>query len=221
MNTASFPPPARASARRKAAGVRVFMNPEELERFWAKVQIAPSGCWNWLAAKSKGYGKFWCHGWLQRAHRVAFQHWVGRIPGALQLDHLCRNRDCVNPTHMEIVSNRENVLRGIGHTAKNARKTHCLRGHEFTAENTYRRGAMRNCRACSRQRHRKKCKQPTFDIRQERRRAREGPPSVTIAARLERGWGMAGGGTFAWMRGSWSNRRLPPRRPGPRFRGEP
>lgn len=66
----------------------------------------------------------------------------------MTLDHLCRNRLCVNPEHLEVVSRGENVLRGVGVTAENKRKTHCAHGHEFTTENTYRYGNKRHCRTC-------------------------------------------------------------------------
>lgn len=117
-------------------------------RFWSKV--APpnrNGCRLFQGALDDGYGRFWINGKLGLAHRVAWELTYGPISPGLHLDHLCRNRSCVNPEHLEPVSHAENVLRGEGITAVNARKTHCKRGHELTEENTYRR-RDRNTRAC-------------------------------------------------------------------------
>ena len=121
-------------------------------RFWAKVEKnGPTDCWLWIASKSRdGYGMFEMRG----AHRVAYEMLVGPIPDGLQVDHLCRTRDCVNPSHMELVTSRENTRRGHGPTARHAAQTHCVNGHEFTAENTHiriRDGIRcRVCRACKR-----------------------------------------------------------------------
>jgi len=84
-------------------------------------------------------------------HRIAWERANGPIPGGLQIDHLCRNRWCANVDHMELVTIRENVLRGMGISAMNARKTHCLRGHPLSGENLKMTpDGRRQCRACER-----------------------------------------------------------------------
>lgn len=121
-------------------------------RFWSKVDRGEHDeCWPWTACDDGrgGYGVFWLRGRNVLAHRVAYMDANGPIPDGLQIDHLCRNRRCCNPNHLEPVTIRTNVLRGIGVTAENARKTHCIHGHEFTPENTVHRPAGgRSCRAC-------------------------------------------------------------------------
>lgn len=109
-------------------------------------------CWNWTGTiKSDGYGTAWFRGRTLGAHRIAYQLLVGSVPDGLCLDHLCRNRSCVNPAHLEPVTTRENILRGEAPPAKFAVATHCIRGHEFSPENTYyQAGGRRACHACSR-----------------------------------------------------------------------
>jgi hypothetical protein len=121
------------------------------ERFWAKVnRTGPTECWEWNGAMSNGYGVFnHVRGKGMRSHRYAYLQLVGPIPDGLVLDHLCRNRRCCNPAHLEPVSNRENILRGDSFGAVNARKTHCPQGHTYDEANTYvdARGC-RHCRIC-------------------------------------------------------------------------
>lgn len=121
-----------------------------LDRFWSKVD-ATGPCWEWTAARlsSGGYGAFRLNGKTQRAHRVAWELLVGPIPEGLVLDHLCRNPVCVNPDHLQPVTDRVNVVER-GHTimARKARQTHCLRGHPLTEDNIYRYGSSRECKEC-------------------------------------------------------------------------
>lgn len=119
-----------------------------MERFWDKVKKTET-CWLWTAALSlDGYGRFQLDGGPRLAHRVAYQLQVGPIPEGLQLDHLCRVRNCVNPAHLEPVSHQENCARGINAQTE---KTSCPRGHKYVTENTYidPRG-WRGCRECRR-----------------------------------------------------------------------
>lgn len=138
------------------------------ERFSRRVIITP-GCWLWTGTTSNsGYATISVGGRLLYAHRVSYEQHVGPIPEGLELDHLCHTRDvecpggidcphrsCVNPAHLEPVTPRTNTLRGTSPAAQQARRTHCVNGHEFTPENTYRppsRPNVRQCRACSRAR---------------------------------------------------------------------
>ena len=91
------------------------------ERFWVKVEFTDS-CWWWLAsANQAGYGSFWLSGRLVRAHRWAYTYFNGPIPPDRELDHLCRNPPCVNPAHLEVVTHRENGLRGLTPSLSSAR----------------------------------------------------------------------------------------------------
>lgn len=119
------------------------------ERFWAKVQKTDD-CWLWTAGQAgAGYGQFSVRGTHVYAHRWSYEQAKGAIPEGLVIDHLCRNRLCVRPSHLEAVTQRTNVLRGETLPAQEVALTHCLRGHEFTPENTrITPTGTRACRPC-------------------------------------------------------------------------
>lgn len=126
------------------------------ERFWAKVDKSkgPQACWLWLNHLTrKGYGLFYYKERLIPAHHFPLLLRDIIIPAGFQTDHLCRVRHCVNPLHLEIVTSRENTLRGEGPAAVNARKLICLRGHAFNSLNSYINvNGSRECRPCRRER---------------------------------------------------------------------
>ena len=127
------------------------------ERLIEKISPGPNGCLEWMGHRdSKGYGRVLAFGRFGKAERVCMRVGGGIDPGDLEVDHLCRNRSCVNPDHLEVVTHRENLLRGDGWGGRNARKTHCPRGHEYNDENTIirqlARGPGRFCKECERTR---------------------------------------------------------------------
>jgi HNH endonuclease len=117
------------------------------EHFWDRVTEDHAGCWVWQGLIApNGYAKYYAGRDLGKvnAHRYAYEMLVGEIPDGLELDHLCRNRACVNPYHLDPVTHRVNVLRGDTFAARNAAKKHCPLGHPLTVE--YERG--RRCFEC-------------------------------------------------------------------------
>ena len=119
----------------------------DLADFLQRIRFDPSGCWVWTGGtKGPGYGCY-KRGY---AHRVSYQVFVGEIPEGKVMDHLCRNRICVNPDHLEPVTMGENTKRGTSPPAVNATKTHCLRGHELSGENLFMAQGRRHCRQCHR-----------------------------------------------------------------------
>ena len=120
-----------------------------LQKFWSRVKVV-GNCWEWQGGiKCDGYGSFYWNKKYYPSHRVCYEIMVGLIPIGLQLDHLCRNRKCCNPDHLEPVTRRENILRGDSIVAHNSQKTHCPQKHEYTPENTWKNGkGSRVCRIC-------------------------------------------------------------------------
>lgn len=137
---------------------RVIVGDDE-RRFWSKVdkngsvsEFRPDlgHCWQWLGSLSvSGYGTIQLKGSTVQAHRWIYEHTVGLIPDDLVIDHLCRNRACINPAHMEIVTRAENTRRGL----RGELMTHCANGHPFNEENTIPRSPAggRRCRICRRE----------------------------------------------------------------------
>ncbi|SRR5258708_3603929 len=142
---------------------RLPVNRKLLARFFSKIKIDPNvsfkdvPCWLWTAWLDRdGYANFRGPNSI-RAARTSYEMFVGIIPDGFQPDHLCRVRACVNPVHLEAVTPQVNTLRGEGPAAKNAVKTHCKQGHEFTPENTFSTPSLpnsRRCRECYRARDR-------------------------------------------------------------------
>ena len=135
-----------------------------LYRFLQKIWIDDAGCWLWTASMDRHkYGQFRERpGRMVLAHRWGYEHLVGPIPNGLCLDHLCRITWCVNPEHLEPVTMKTNINRGLPPLVSgrfHADKTHCAKGHPFSEENTRvewrklesgRMGIHRQCRECSR-----------------------------------------------------------------------
>lgn len=134
-------------------GSRLISDPD---RFWAKVAKGePNDCWLWIGWRNAdGYGLIddRPRTGVRRAHRVAYEFSIGPIPDGLQLDHLCRNPPCVNPRHLEPVTNQENTRRG----AHGSLITSCPKGHPYDDANTYvDPDGARRCRRCHRERMRR------------------------------------------------------------------
>jgi len=105
-----------------------------------------TGCWLWVGGHNgKGYGRVGEGGRTRAAHRVAYEEVNGAIPEGLEIDHLCRNRNCVNPSHLEAVTREENIRRAKPHRAQ---QTHCKHGHPRTPDNLKNNGT---CRICDRE----------------------------------------------------------------------
>jgi hypothetical protein len=125
-----------------------IMNYKENNRFWSKVEVTES-CWVWRGVKTThGYGAFGLNYKIYRAHKISYELINGKIMCGLVLDHLCRNKLCVNPDHLEPVTVRENTMRGVGVTAKNAKKKYCKNNHPLFGDNSYVSSGARRCRKC-------------------------------------------------------------------------
>lgn len=130
-----------------------------LGRVMSRITYSQQGCWEYQGARhvNTKHGIFGYtvqgHTTTFRVHKWVYENTVGPVPDGLVLDHLCRNPPCCNPSHLEPVTQGENVLRGEGIAARNARKTHCHKGHEFTGGN-FRVDTLgrRVCRVCKRER---------------------------------------------------------------------
>jgi hypothetical protein len=143
--------------------------------FMARVAVQPNGCWHWTGSiTSKGYGRFTKNGRELAAHRVAYEIANGEIAQGLTVDHVCHNLDqdcnldnacrhrrCVNPSHLEAVPARVNILRGRAPTARRSRSSACEAGHELTGDNLYIRGdGHRMCRTCNRLSTKRRARSP-------------------------------------------------------------
>lgn len=134
----------------------IEMDLKILYRFLNKIKYEPlEGCWEWTGAIHLGYGRIKINGVNLLAHRISYEYWKGTIPNNLEIDHLCRNRYCVNPLHLEVVTRQENTIRGIS-PERNLLKTHCPYGHPYNDENTRKRRGGRECKECGRQRVRER-----------------------------------------------------------------
>jgi len=128
-------------------GVSVVGWPLE-RRLMHFVEKTPT-CWNWTGAIVRGYGRTSVKGKATPAHRAVYELLAGPIPVGYEPDHVCKNRRCVRPDHLDIVLRAENNRRSTSPSANNARKVRCDRGHPFTAENTYvPPSGRRVCRTC-------------------------------------------------------------------------
>ena len=125
-----------------------------LDKIYANLEpVAELGCLVWTrSTNTKGYGLVWFHKKLKSVHRVIWEHVHGPISPGIQIDHLCRVRSCANVDHLELVTPRENILRGESLSAQRARQTHCKQGHALSGDNLCKprpsRPTYRRCRTC-------------------------------------------------------------------------
>lgn len=149
-----------------------------IKRLLSEKTVTDAGCWEWRLNMSKGYGGIHVPSLKKtpRAYRFLYEALVGPVPDGLHLDHVCRNRACINPDHLEPVTLVENVMRGESFSAKNAKKTSCNNGHPYTPENTYVLGdGSRKCKTCSKEKWAARSA-----ITNEKRRAREKAKAAAV-----------------------------------------
>lgn len=108
------------------------MDSRTLARFLGKTKRSPSGCWLWRGAATRDYGTLWVNGRLEKAHRLSYEHFNGPIPDGMMVDHVCTTRMCVNPSHLEIVTNSSNQLRANQRRKEAAERTEPALGAEST-----------------------------------------------------------------------------------------
>lgn len=125
------------------------------DRVLRRIKVTASGCWEYQGALTHGYGIISdsTTGRSMMAHRAVWEKLRSPIPPGLQIDHLCRNKPCVNPDHLEPVTPSENTRRGLAPvlgSLHNSGKSHCPQGHPYDDENTYRYNGGRSCRTCGR-----------------------------------------------------------------------
>jgi hypothetical protein len=145
-------------AKLRGAAIRALPWPQ---RFWDRLVVVESGCWGWQGARHlDGYGHLNLYTSTGvrpiGTHRIAWELLVGPVPDKLVFDHLCRNPICVNPSHLEPVTVRENILRGSNPAADNARRTHCVNGHDLRdPANVYQYSYRKVCKPCVQARYRR------------------------------------------------------------------